>query len=340
MSTRERLHGLLARRVLLLDGAMGTMMQRHNLTEEQARGDRFRAHAWAVRGNYDLLALTNPAMVSAAHHAYLSAGADIIETNTFSSTGIAQALYGLEPLTYEINVAAARLARVAADGWSQRTPDRPRFVAGAIGPTPRRLSDPPGVSRPPSSTVAFDAVRAAYREQVGGLIDGGVDVLLLETIVDGRNADAATIAIEEEFNARGVELPLMVSAVAANGSGRLLSGETLEAFYRSIRRARPFSVGLNCGPGAHHLRPLLALLSRIVEGYVTCHPSAGLPDAAGRYEEEPAETAALLRDVTASGFVNIVGGCCGTTPDHIRAIGDAVKDVPPRRPSGGASQTT
>ena len=330
MTIADQLQSLLATRILLLDGAMGTMIQRHRLEEHDFRGDRFAKHLRDLKGNSDLLILTRPDVIGGIHREYLEAGADIIETNTFSSTAIAQADYGLEALAYELNVEGARLARAAADEWTARTPDRPRFVAGALGPTNRTLSISPDVNDPALRAVTFDQVRDAYRDQVRGLIDGGADLLLLETIFDTLNAKAAIAAILETFEERGVELPLMISVTVTDRSGRTLSGQTLDAFYVSIRHARPFSVGLNCALGARDMRPYLAELARIAECYVTCYPNAGLPNAFGEYDELPHETAQLLRDFAESGFVNILGGCCGTTPDHIRAVGDAIKNLPPR----------
>src|SRR5215510_8777207 len=309
---------------------MGTMVQSRQLDEDGFRGDRFRAHPQPLKNNIDLLVLTRPDIISDIHHAYLDAGADIIETNTFASTSIAQADYGLESAAYELNVAGATLAREAADAWSERTPGRPRFVAGAIGPTNRTLSISPDVSNPAFRASTFEHVRRAYREQVRGLIDGGVDLLLLETIFDTLNAKAAIAAILDEFEARGRELPIMISATITDRSGRTLSGQTLDAFYVSVRHARPFSVGLNCSFGARELRPSVAELARVAGEYITCHPNAGLPNAFGGYDEHPAQTAALLRDFADAGLLNIVGGCCGTTPEHIRAIADAVADVRPR----------
>ena len=330
MTTLDRLHDLLARRILLLDGAMGTMIQRRRLTEAEFRGTRLADHPRELSGNNDLLVLTQPDIVGAIHREYLAAGADIIETNTFSSTAIAQADYGLEALAYELNAAGARLARAAADEWSRRSPDRPRFVAGAMGPTNRTLSISPDVGNPALRTVTFDRLREAYREQARGLVDGGVDLLLIETIFDTLNAKAAIVAVLDTFEERGVELPLMISATITDRSGRTLSGQTLDAFYVSIRHARPFSVGLNCALGAEQMRPFLADLARIADCYVTCYPNAGLPNAFGQYDELPADTARLLRDFAESGFVNVLGGCCGTTPDHIRAVGDALTGLPPR----------
>ncbi len=337
MTTLDTLHAALATRILLLDGAIGTLIQRHGLEEADYRGERFRNHPTDLKGNADLLALTRPDVLSGIHRAYLEAGADIIETNTFTSTAIAQADYGLEALTYELNVEATRVAREAADEWTAKTPDRPRLVAGAIGPTNRTLSISPDVNAPAYRTVTFDQVRDAYREQVRGLLDGGVDLLLLETIFDTLNAKAALVAIDESLAERGLEVPVMVSVTITDRSGRTLSGQTLDAFYTSIRHARPFSVGLNCALGAREMRPYLAEVAGLAESYVTCYPNAGLPNAFGDYDELPATTSALLREFAEAGFVNILGGCCGTTPDHIRAIGEAVRGVAPRpRPDATA----
>ncbi len=330
MMTVERLHALFAQRILILDGAMGTMIQRRGLTEDDFRGERLRAHPSDLKGNNDLLILTRPDVIGEIHREYLAAGADIVETNTFSSTSIAQADYHLESLAYELNVEGARLAKAAAAEWTAKTPDRPRLVAGALGPTNRTLSISPDVNNPAFRAVTFDQVREAYREQVRGLMDGGVDLLLLETIFDTLNAKAAITAILETFAERGVELPLMISVTITDRSGRTLSGQMLDAFYTSIRHARPLSVGLNCALGAHEMRPYLAELARIAECYVTCYPNAGLPNAFGEYDELPADTARLLKDFAASGFVNVLGGCCGTTPDHIRAVATAVEGLAPR----------
>jgi 5-methyltetrahydrofolate--homocysteine methyltransferase len=328
----DQLHALLARRVLVLDGAMGTMIQRHKLAESDFRGVRFAEHPHDLKGDNDLLVITRPDVISGIHHEYLAAGADIIETNTFNSTVIAQADYGLEPLVYELNAEAARLAKAAAAEWTAKTPDRPRFVAGAIGPTNRTLSISPDVNNPAYRAVTFDQMRDAYEEQVRGLIDGGCDILLLETIFDTLTAKAGIFAIENVFEERGIRLPLMISVTVTDRSGRTLSGQTVDAFYVSIRHARPFSVGINCALGARDMRPYLAELSRIAECYVTSYPNAGLPNAFGEYDEQPEETGALLRDFASSGFVNVVGGCCGTTPDHIAAIVRAVEGVAPRPP--------
>jgi 5-methyltetrahydrofolate--homocysteine methyltransferase len=321
---------LLNDRILLLDGAMGTMIQRHKLTEADFRGERLANHPKDLKGNSDVLILTRPDVISSIHHEYLEAGADIIETNTFSSTAIAQGDYGLQPLVYELNVEGAKLARAAADVWSAKTPDRPRFVAGSIGPMNRTLSISPDVNDPSFRGMTFDQARAAYEEQVRGLIEGGSDVLLLETIFDTLNAKAGIVAIENVFEQIGRRLPLLISVTITDRSGRTLSGQTLDAFYTSIRHARPFSVGINCAIGARDMRPYLAELARIAECYVSSYPNAGLPNAFGQYDELPDETAALLRDFAESGFVNILGGCCGTTPDHIRAVAKAVAGVASR----------
>ena len=321
---------LLRDRVLMLDGAMGTMIQRHTLTEADFRGERFKDHPRDQRGNSDVLILTRPDVISSIHHEYLAAGADIIETNTFSSTAIAQSDYALEPFVYELNLEGARLAKAAAMEWSAKTPGQPRFAAGSMGPMNRTLSISPDVNDPSFRGMTFDQARTAYEEQVRGLMDGGVDLLLLETIFDTLNAKAAIVAIENVFEARGVRLPLMISVTITDKSGRTLSGQTLDAFYVSIRHARPFSVGLNCALGARDMRPYLAELAGLAECYVSVYPNAGLPNAFGQYDELPDETSRLLRDFVDSGFANIVGGCCGTTPDHIAAVRKAVAGLTPR----------
>jgi 5-methyltetrahydrofolate--homocysteine methyltransferase len=335
-SVFDTLRALLDRRVLLLDGAMGTMIQRHRLTEADFRGERLRDHPHDLKGNSDLLVLTRPDIISSIHHAYLAAGADIIETNTFTSTAVAQADYKLEPLVYELNAEGGRLAKAAAVEWTARTPAQPRFAAGSIGPMNRTLSISPDVNDPAFRAMTFDQARAAYEEQVRGLLDGGVDLLLLETIFDTLNAKAAVVAIENVFEQRGVRLPLMVSFTITDRSGRTLSGQTLDAFYVSIRHARPLSIGINCALGARDMRPYLEELARIAECYVSVYPNAGLPNAFGEYDEHPAETAALLQEFARSGLANLVGGCCGTTPDHITAIRAAVDGVSPRRLPGAS----
>ncbi len=332
---RTRLDDLLATRILVLDGAMGTMVQRHQLTEADFRGARFTDHPKDLRGNNDVLVLTRPDVIAEIHRQYLEAGADIIETNTFSGTAIAQGDYALEPLVYELNLEGAKLARAACDEYTARDPSRPRFAAGSMGPTNRILSISPDVNDPAFRNMTFDALRDAFKEQARGLIDGGCDLLLLETIVDTLNAKAAIVAIEELYDERrtpsDARLPLMISVTITDRSGRTLSGQTIDAFWVSIAHARPFSVGINCALGARDMRPYLADLARIADCYVSCYPNAGLPNAFGAYDEQPAETGGYLREFATSGFVNIVGGCCGTTPDHIAAIAQGVAGLPPRR---------
>jgi 5-methyltetrahydrofolate--homocysteine methyltransferase len=324
------LETLLTQRILVLDGAMGTMIQRYGLGEADYRGTRFADHGRDLKGDNELLVLTRPDVIREIHDQYLEAGADLIETNTFSSNAISQADYGLEPLCRELNAVAARLAREAADAATARTPDRPRFVAGAIGPTNRTLSISPDVDDPTFRNVTFDQVREAYAEQVHGLIDGGVDVLLVETIFDTLNAKAALVAIEEVFAARGVRLPIIISVTITDRSGRTLSGQTIDAFHTSIAHARPLCVGINCALGAREMRPYLAELASITPSFVSCYPNAGLPNAFGGYDETPDTTGSLLREFAEANLINVVGGCCGTTPDHIRAIAEAVRDLPPR----------
>jgi 5-methyltetrahydrofolate--homocysteine methyltransferase len=324
------LSAFLARRILVLDGAMGTMVQRRELTEEDFRGTRFASHPRDLKGDNDILVLTRPDVIRQIHDEYLAAGADIIETCTFNGTAIAQADYGLEPVVRELNAAAARLARKAADAWTERTPDRPRFVAGSIGPTNKTLSISPDVNDPSFRATTFDLVRDAYAEQIRGLIDGGCHILLIETIFDTLNAKAAIVAALEVLDETGADLPLMLSVTITDRSGRTLSGQTVDAFWTAVAHARPLAVGVNCALGAREMRPYLAELARLADTYVSCYPNAGLPNAFGQYDEQPDETAALVREFADDGLVNIVGGCCGTTPDHIRAIARAVGGVAPR----------
>ncbi len=331
VDTRSVLQAALARRILILDGAMGTMIQRRGLEEADFRGERFAGHPRDLKGDNDLLVLTRPDVIEAIHDDYLAAGADIIETNTFNGTAIVQADYGLEPIVYELNRDAARLARQAAARWTARTPERPRFVAGAMGPTNRTLSMSPDVNDQTFRATTFEALRDAYAEQARGLVDGGCDLLLIETIIDTLNAKAAIFAVQQVFDETGVELPLMLSVTITDRSGRVLSGQTIDAFWVSVAHARPFSVGINCALGARDMRPYLAELARIAGTWISCYPNAGLPNAFGEYDERPEETAALLREFATSGFVNLLGGCCGTTPDHVRAVAEAVEDVAPRR---------
>jgi 5-methyltetrahydrofolate--homocysteine methyltransferase len=334
MSRSERLqalHAALEKRILVLDGAMGTMIQRHRLEEEDYRGDRFRDWHRDLKGNNDLLTLTRPDVIAAIHRAYFAAGADIIETNTFNANSISQADYGLEAFARELNLEAAKLARREADAMTAATPAKPRFVAGAIGPTNRTASISPDVADPSFRNVSFDGLRDAYREAAEALIDGDCDVLLVETVFDTLNAKAALFAIDEVFEKRGERLPVMVSGTITDLSGRNLSGQTAEAFWNSVRHAQPLTIGLNCALGAEEMRPHIAELSRVAETLVCAYPNAGLPNEFGAYDETPEMTADHIREWAASGLLNIVGGCCGTTPDHIRAIAAAVADAPPRR---------
>ena len=327
--TASRLEDLLHQRILVMDGATGTMVQRHRLTEADFRGDRLRSHPNDLQGNGDLLCLTRPDVIGSIHEAYLEAGADIIETNTFTATRIAQADYGLEELAYDINLSAAQVARRAAERWS--TPDKPRFVAGALGPLNRTLSLSPRVSDPGYRAVTFQEVKDAYAEQIRGLLDGGVDVLLAETVFDTLNLKACLVAIDEAFTARNHRVPLMISVTITDKSGRTLSGQTIEAFWTSVMHAKPFSVGINCALGAREMRPFLADLATLATTWVSCYPNAGLPNTFGEYDETPEQTGAFLGEFAQSRLVDIVGGCCGTTPDHIAAIARAVAPSRPRR---------
>ncbi|MBU2334047.1 MAG: methionine synthase [Gammaproteobacteria bacterium] len=334
MSTRSsRLQALqqaLKERILILDGGMGTMIQSYKLEEEDYRGARFADWPQDVKGNNDLLLLSRPDIIQAIEKAYLDAGADILETNTFNATQVSQADYGMESLVYELNVEGARLAREVADAKTAETPDRPRFVAGVLGPTSRTCSISPDVNNPGYRNVTFDLLVENYVEATRGLIEGGADLILIETIFDTLNAKAAIFAVQQVFEDQGVELPIMISGTITDASGRTLSGQTTEAFWNSVRHAKPISVGLNCALGAKDLRPYLEELSSKAETFVSAHPNAGLPNAFGEYDETPAEMAAVVEEFAASGFLNIIGGCCGTTPAHIQAIAEAVSKYPPR----------
>jgi 5-methyltetrahydrofolate--homocysteine methyltransferase len=331
----DELSRLMRQRILVLDGAMGTMIQQLKLSEADFRGPAacgLGHHAHEVKGDNDLLVLTKPEAIAAIHDAYLAAGADLIETNTFNATGIAQGEYGLADRVREINRSAAAIARERADAWSARTPGKPRFVAGALGPTSRTASISPDVNDPGKRNVTFDELRHAYREAADALIDGGADLLLVETVFDTLNAKAALFAIDEAFEARGARLPLIVSGTITDASGRTLSGQTPTAFWYSVRHAKPLAVGLNCALGAALMRPYLEEIARVADTFVSCYPNAGLPNpmAPTGYDETPPETARLARDFAQAGLVNVIGGCCGTTPEHIRAIAEAVADVTPR----------
>src|ERR1043166_770789 len=328
---------LLNERIVIIDGAMGTMIQRHKLDESAYRGDRFKDWPTDLRGNNDLLCLTQPRIVKEIHKQYLQAGADIIETNTFNAQRVSLADYDMQELAYEINLAAARIAKEAVREHEQASsgaeePD-PKFVAGAIGPMNKTLSLSPDVNNPGYRALSFDDAMGAYYEQVKGLIDGGVDLLLIETIFDTLNAKAAIFAIKKYYREHPSQeqLPVMISGTITDASGRTLSGQTLEAFYTSVMHARPLSVGLNCALGAKEMRPHIAELSQIASCYISAYPNAGLPNAMGEYDEQPEETAHFIEDWAKEGFVNIVGGCCGTTPDHIRHIAQHVKNLRPRK---------
>jgi 5-methyltetrahydrofolate--homocysteine methyltransferase len=322
----------LQKRILVIDGAMGTMIQRHKLQEEDYRGERFKDWPSDVKGNNDLLSITQPEIIIGIHKQYLEAGADIIETNTFSSTVIAQADYDMQSLAYEMNVASAQCARKAADEYTAKDPSKPRFVAGAIGPLNKTLSLSPDVNNPGFRAVTFDEVANAYYDQIKALVEGGVDVLLIETIFDTLNAKGAIYAAKKFFRDNKMqELPIMISGTITDASGRTLSGQTLEAFYTSVLHANPLSIGLNCALGAAEMRPHIEELSQIASCYTSAYPNAGLPNAMGEYDEAPSETAHFIEDWANEGFVNIVGGCCGTTPDHIRHIADNVRKITPRQ---------
>ncbi|RHW22550.1 methionine synthase [Pseudomonas jilinensis] len=331
LSTRlTALHEALRQRILILDGGMGTMIQSFKLEEADYRGERFADWPMDLKGNNDLLILTQPDKIAAIERAYLDAGADIIETNTFNATRISQADYGMQELAYELNVEGARLARRVCDEKTVETPDRPRFVAGVLGPTSRTCSISPDVNNPGYRNVTFDELVEDYSSATRGLIEGGSDLILIETIFDTLNAKAAIFAVQGVFEELGIELPIMISGTITDASGRTLSGQTTEAFWNSVRHAKPISVGLNCALGANELRPYLEELATKADTHVSAHPNAGLPNAFGEYDETPAQTAAIIEEFAASGFLNIVGGCCGTTPGHIQAIAEAVAKYPPR----------
>ena len=329
-NTTSLLEQQLKQRILILDGAMGTMIQTYKLDEADYRGTRFADFAHDVKGNNDLLTLTQPEIIYAIHSAYLDAGADILETNTFNSTAISMADYHMEELVYELNFAAAKLARSAADAAQAKTPNKPRFVAGVLGPTSRTASISPDVNDPGFRNVTFDQLVVTYVEAIHGLVEGGADILMVETIFDTLNAKAALFAIEQYFEDHHVRLPIMVSGTITDASGRTLSGQVTEAFWNSVSHVKPLSIGLNCALGAKELRPYVQELSKIADTYVSAHPNAGLPNEFGEYDESPESMAELIKEFAASGFLNIVGGCCGTTPAHIRAIADVVRVMPPR----------
>ncbi|WP_159015743.1 homocysteine S-methyltransferase family protein [Cognatiluteimonas profundi] len=346
----DALHRALDQRILVIDGAMGTMIQRHELQEADYRGERFAQGFDALfapeghvhgpgcgcaghdqRGNNDLLTLSRPQLIQDIHAAYLAAGADLVETNTFNSTSISLADYHLQHLVYELNMKGAALARAACDAAEAQDPERPRFVIGVLGPTSRTASLSPDVNRPGFRATSFDALAETYRDAVSGLIDGGSDVLMVETIFDTLNAKAALFAIDDAFEARGGRLPVMISGTITDASGRTLSGQTAEAFWYSLRHTQPLSIGLNCALGAKDLRPHIDILAQVADVHVSTHPNAGLPNAFGDYDESPEDMAMVLRDFAQAGLLNLVGGCCGTTPEHIAAIAQAVHGLPPRQ---------
>jgi len=326
-----RLPGILQQRIVIIDGAMGTQIQRYKLAEADYRGERFKDHPRDLKGNNELLQFSRPDVIREIHDAYLAAGADIIETNTFGATRVAQEDYGLGPLAREMNVAAARLARQAADAAA--TPDKPRFVAGALGPTPRTASISPDVNDPAARNTSFDELRAAYHEQASGLLEGGVDLFLVETIFDTLNAKAAIFALEELMESSGERLPVIISGTVTDASGRILSGQTVPAFWHSVRHARPLAVGLNCALGAALMRPYLEELAKVAaDTWISCYPNAGLPNPMSEtgFDETPAVTGGLLEEFARAGFLNIAGGCCGTTPQHVAEIARRVSAYRPR----------
>lgn len=338
-SSFAALRRLFDSRIAVLDGAMGTMIQARGLGEADFRGARFAGHPKDLKGNNDLLSITRPDVIEEIHGEYFAAGADLVETNTFNSTSISQSDYGTEALVPELNAAASAAARRAAEKAQRADPGRPRFVAGAIGPLSRTLSMSPDVNRPDYRAVTWDQVVAAYLEQARALAAGGVDAILVETIFDTLNAKAALFALETLFEETGVRLPVMISVTITDNSGRTLSGQTIGAFYASIAHARPFSVGINCALGGRQMRPYVEELASIATCYVTCYPNAGLPNAFGGYDETPADMAAVLGEFASNGWLNMVGGCCGSTPAHIAAIAAAVRGLAPRRPRPADSQT-
>ena len=333
----QALPEILRQRIVILDGAMGTMVQRFKLSEAQYRGERFADFPRDVKGNNELLSLTQPDVIRQIHEGYLAAGADLIETNTFGATSVAQEDYGMADLAYEMNLESAKLARAACDKYS--TPDKPRFVAGALGPTPKTASISPDVNDPGARNVDFETLRASYYEQVKGLVEGGADVLLVETIFDTLNAKAALFAIQQFFDESGECLPIMISGTVTDASGRILSGQTVTAFWYSVRHVQPLSIGLNCALGAALMRPYIQELHKVAgDTFISCYPNAGLPNPMSDtgFDETPEVTSRLIHEFAAEGLVNIVGGCCGTTPDHIGAIAQAVGPLKTRGVLGSA----
>ena len=322
---------LLQERILVLDGAMGTMLQRYNFSEEDYRGERFKDYPTPLKGNNDLLSLTQPKAIADVHRKYFEAGADIVETNTFSGTTIGMADYNMQDLVYELNFESAKIAKQVAEEFTKADPSKPRFIAGSIGPTNKTASLSPDVNRPEFRAITFEELRVAYKQQVEALIDGGVDLLLVETIFDTLNAKAALFAIEEVKEERNIDIPVMVSGTITDASGRTLSGQTVEAFLTSISHIPLLSVGFNCALGAEQLQPYLQRLSNETEFFTSAHPNAGLPNAFGEYDQSAKEMQGYIEDYLKDGLVNIIGGCCGTAPEHIKAIADVVKNYKPRK---------
>ena len=331
MKNTEKLYQALKERILVLDGAMGTMLQRYKFTEEDYRGERFRNWEHPLKGNNDLLSLTQPQAIEEVHRKYLEAGADIIETNTFSGTTIAMADYHMEDLVYELNLESAKIARKVCDEFTDANPEKPRFVAGSIGPTNKTASLSPEVNDPGFRAITFEELRVAYRQQAEALLDGGADILLVETVFDTLNAKAALFAIDEIQEERKIEIPIMVSGTITDASGRTLSGQTAEAFLISVSHLSLLSVGFNCALGAQQLTPYLETLANNSDYHISAYPNAGLPNAFGQYDESPEFMASQIREYAEKGLVNIIGGCCGTTPPHIKAIAELVKSYEPRR---------
>lgn len=327
----KKIRDILQERIMILDGAMGTMLQRYKFTEEDFRGERFKDWEHPLQGNNDLLSLTQPEAIAEVHRKYFAAGADIVETNTFSGTTIAMADYHMEELVYELNYESARIAKEVANEFTAKEPDKPRFVAGSIGPTNKTASMSPDVNDPGFRAVSFDELRIAYKQQVEALLDGGSDILLVETIFDTLNAKAALFAIEEVKEERDIDVPIMISGTITDASGRTLSGQTAEAFLVSISHIPMLSVGFNCALGAEQLVPHLEVLSNKTERAISAHPNAGLPNAFGEYDETPEQMALQIKEYVEKSLINIVGGCCGTTPEHIKAIAELVKQYNPRK---------
>lgn len=331
MKNTDQLYKAISERILILDGAMGTMIQRYNFSEEDYRGERFKDWKYPVKGNNDLLSLTQPQAIEEIHKKYLEAGADIIETNTFSGTTVAMADYHMEDLVYELNYESAKIARKVCDEFTAQNPEKPRFVAGSIGPTNKTASLSPDVNDPAFRAITFEELRIAYKQQAEALLDGGSDILLVETIFDTLNAKAALFAIDQIREERNIQIPIMVSGTITDASGRTLSGQTAEAFLISVSHLNLLSVGFNCALGAKQLTPYLETIAKQSDTYISAYPNAGLPNAFGQYDESPEIMAEQIKEYAEKGLINIIGGCCGTTPEHIKAIAELVKNYEPRK---------